>query len=304
MPAVSSGLRLQPADCSGRPFGDRWYGTAYRFYGVPLTTEPAGNLSRRDFRRRLFMDACNGATEMFSYEWDKHKLDGIRWIHLYRGVPSTTDVAVYCPTTWYRLNGSLAPTINGADALRDITDFEVADELLIKDDYLRKAKIRVLIWLQGPLVERSVLGKIVEWVEAGGILVAAVTRPPMDLEGQDDLGVQLFSRLDTSEAKGTDPILVLPGKGVVIRFPHEPRPGEPAFVELVRKAVYHPEQFREGLTGAAEVDGKVDSVWTAVFPDRLLLMNIGDEPAEVERTWNGRTIRVHLEAGELAEVGL
>jgi len=45
-----------------------------------------------------------------------------------------------------------------------------------------------------------------------------------------------------------------------------------------------------------------DGVWTALFPDRLLLMNIGDEPVDVERTWNGRTIRRHLKAGELAEV--
>jgi len=43
-------------------------------------------------------------------------------------------------------------------------------------------------------------------------------------------------------------------------------------------------------------------VWTAVFPDRLLLMNIGDAPVDVERRWNGRTIRRHLKAGELAEV--
>jgi len=45
-----------------------------------------------------------------------------------------------------------------------------------------------------------------------------------------------------------------------------------------------------------------EAVWTAVFPDRLLLMNICDEPLDVERTWDGRTIRRHLKAGELTEV--
>ena len=309
-PRPPSPIRLQPADCGGRPFGDRWYGTAYRFYGVPLTTEPAGGLSQRDFRRRLFMDACNGATEMFSYEWDKHKEDGLKWIHLYDGVPSITDVAVYCPTTWYRMNGDIWPAIRAADALRDITDFEVADELLIKDDYLRKTKTRVLIWLQGPVVERSVLEKIVRWVEEGGILVARAAHPPTDVEARDGLSLRLFPDAD-------EPVTCL-GQGLVIRFPYEGQEREVDFQKLVRSAVYHPERLgsagslpaeprnaSEPLAlhaGALEVDGKSDGVWTAVFPNRLLLMNTGDKPVDVERPWNGRTVKIHLEAGELAEI--
>ena len=272
-------VRLQPADCSGHPFGDRWYGSAYRFYGIPFTTEPAGGLSERDFRRRVFMDATNGTSEMFSYEWGKHEKDGLKWIHLYRGVPSITDVAVYCPTTWYRMNGSLAPTIQGADGLRDITDFEVADECMIKDDYLAKRKIRVLLWLQGPVVERSVLEKVAKWVEGGGILVANMTKPPLDVEGRDDLGTKLFSGARL-------------GKGQIIRFPHESSEEDLGFRELVRKTI------------GSGIDLEADGVWTAVFPDMLLFYNNGDKAVDIQKTWKGQEIAVHLEPGELAEVGL
>jgi len=33
---------LQPADCHGAVFADKWVGTAYQFYGVKESTEPAG----------------------------------------------------------------------------------------------------------------------------------------------------------------------------------------------------------------------------------------------------------------------
>jgi len=288
-------IRLQPADCSGHPFGDRWYGSAYRFYGIPLTTEPAGDLNDREFRRRSFMDATNGTSEMFSYSWDQHKNDGLKWIHLYRGVPSITDVAVYCPTTWYRMNGSLATCIQGADALRDITDFEVADECMIKDDYLAKRKIRVLLWLlplpagsrlggEGPVVERSVLEKVVDWVEDGGILVANATAP-VDVEGRTDLGLKLFPPVSQDKPM---PVTHKLGKGLVIQDPLSPM--LPRFKDLVRDAV------------GAGIDREEDGIWTAVFLDMLLFYNTGDKAVDLQKTWKGQEVKVHLEAGELEEV--
>ena len=38
---------LQPADCQGAVFADKWMGTAYQFYHVKECTEPAGNLSEK-----------------------------------------------------------------------------------------------------------------------------------------------------------------------------------------------------------------------------------------------------------------
>jgi hypothetical protein len=260
------------------------------------------------------MDACNGATEMFSYEWDKHKLDGLKWIHLYDGVPSITDVAVYCPTTWYRMNGDLWPMIRAADSLRDITDFEVADEVLIRDDYLSKAKIRVLIWLRGPVVERPVLEKIIQWVESGGILVSAEVTTPTDVEGRTDLGMKLFPPVSQDKPL---PVTHRLGRGFVLRLVMPDAAKDPKFANLVRTAVYHLEELSTvaipaasgsrqdaggTLRGAPEVDSQADGVWTAVFPNRLLLYNTGDKPINVARTWSGGILKIHLEAGELAEM--
>lgn len=294
-------MRLQPADCHGRPFGDRWYGTAYRFYGIPFTTEPAGGLDQRTFLRRVFMDASNGTSEMFSYEWDKHKADGLKWIHLYRGVPSITDVAVYCPTTWYRMNGDVWPVIRTADGLRDITDFEVADELLIEDDYLTRSQTRVLIWLGCPVTERVVLDKILKWVEKGGILVWGSGERPTDVEGRTDLSDRLFNAPIAAEA-GFDYGSI--GKGLVVAPSAQPdRTNAHTLPDAVIAAVYRVEA-QVTFQPAPEVDSERDNVWTAVFPDIMLLYNNGDKPADVERKWQDVTCKAHLEPGELVEIDL
>ncbi|MEO6182361.1 MAG: family 14 glycosylhydrolase, partial [Verrucomicrobiota bacterium] len=46
------GIVLQPADCQGAIFADKWMGTAYQFYGVKESTEPAGNLGEIGFVQR------------------------------------------------------------------------------------------------------------------------------------------------------------------------------------------------------------------------------------------------------------
>src|SRR5207249_4560855 len=63
---------LQPADCQGAVFADKWVGTAYQFYGVKECSEPAGNLDDKTFVKRLFSDASAGASQFFSYEFEKH----------------------------------------------------------------------------------------------------------------------------------------------------------------------------------------------------------------------------------------
>ena len=74
--------------------------------------------------------------------------------------------------------------------------------------------------------------------------------------------------------------------------------------ELVRWAVYRADRFDSRLKSAPEVDSRADNVWTAVFPDMMLLYNNGDKPASVERAWQGRTYKAHLEPGELVETDL
>lgn len=62
-------------------FADKWPGTAYQFYGVKLGSEPAGNLDRAAFVRRMFSDASCGAAQWFTYEFEAHAPEGeaTRW---------------------------------------------------------------------------------------------------------------------------------------------------------------------------------------------------------------------------------
>ncbi len=170
--AAKYGIVLQPADCRGAVFGDKWVGTAYRFYGVPLSTEPAGDIDRNTFVRRMFSDASCGASQLFTYNFDQHTPEIQKYVHLLTGVPGETRVAVLCPTTLYRLGGDLRPTIQARERLRDFTDFDVLDELLILDGTLT-SRYRALVIFQSDYMNPAVQGKIDAWKRAGGRVIIA-----------------------------------------------------------------------------------------------------------------------------------
>ena len=54
------------------------------------------------------------------------------------GVPGETETAVFCPTILYRLGGDLNPTIDWSQRLRDLTDFDVLDEIMRTRNYEKK----------------------------------------------------------------------------------------------------------------------------------------------------------------------
>lgn len=109
--AKGSGVVLQPADAQGAIFGDKWIGTAYQFYGVKQCTEQAGDLIDRAFMQRMFSDASCGVAQLFTYDYARYAPNIQKYIHLYTGKPGETEIAVYCPTTLYRLGVNLYPTI-------------------------------------------------------------------------------------------------------------------------------------------------------------------------------------------------
>jgi hypothetical protein len=164
----------------------------------------------------------------------------------------------------------------------------------------------VLVWLGGPVVDRPVLEKIVRWVQDGGILVANMPCAPTDIEGRNDLGLKLFPPVNRDKPM---PVVASLGKGVVMYDPLPNNAGSDRFAEMLRTAVYGsaavsaaPGRQDAGATFAREVDSEFDGVWTAVFPDMMLLFNTNDKPVDITRTWNGKETGRHLDAGELAEV--
>ena len=178
------GIVLQPADCQGAIFADKWVGTAYQFYGVKECTEPAGGLDEKTFARRMFSDASCGAAQLFTYEFETHAAAIRKYIQLFTGKPGETEVAVFCPTTLYRLGASLQPTIDAGGPLRDLCEFDVLDELLIADGALTTRRYRALILFQADIVEQSILDRIKAFQRSGGKIVEVGGAPIRNVEGK------------------------------------------------------------------------------------------------------------------------
>ena len=229
---------LQPADCQGAVFADKWVGTAYQFYGIKECTEPAGGLADKTFVRRMFSDASCGASQFFSYEYEQHAAATQKYIGLFTGKAGQTEVAVYYPTTLYRLGGALQLTIQAGAALRDLCEFDVLDELLIADGALSGECYRALIMFQADMVEQAILERIEAFQRAGGKVIVAGTGPVRNVEGQAWAGAARVSRIS------------LPG-------------ADEAWLK----------ELSAQVAGYRGVDGQLDGLWTCRRRDRVFIFN-------------------------------
>ena len=250
-------ITLQPADCQGAVFGDKWMGTAYQFYGVKESTEPAGDLDAKSFVRRMFSDASCGATYLFSYQYEQHAADIEKYVHLFTGQPGETEVAVYCPTTLYRLGGSLQPTISAAPALRDLCEFDVLDELLISDGALTTKRYKALLIFQADIVDQPILDKIHTFIKKGGKVITI---------GQ--LTIKNVGGKTWTEKVGR----VCPNA-----------PG-------VASAKNWREELIPLLAGLKGVDGKLDNLWTCRRGVQTIIFNPKDKAAAT--SVNGQSIEI------------
>jgi hypothetical protein len=248
-------ITLQPADCQGAVFADKWVGTAYQFYGVREGTEPAGNLSGPDFVRRMFSDASCGAAQFFTYEFEAHAADMRKYVHLYTGKAGETEIAVYCPTTLYRLGASLQPTIAAAVPLRDLCDFDVLDELLIADGALTAGRWKTLLIFQADIVDRPILDQFDIFQRAGGKIMVIGGGPIKDVEDRPWAG--LASATSIPAIKGDTQWLT---------------------------------QLAGQLAGAEGADGKLDGLWTCRRGGQVFLYNSTAKP--VETTQEGKQVTV------------
>jgi hypothetical protein len=280
---------LQPADCQGAVFGDKWMGTAYRFYGVKECTEPAGNLDDKSFVRRMFSDASCGASQLFSYQFEQHSTNIQRYVHLLTGKAGDTEIAVFCPTTFYRLGGSLEPTIRAAYPLRDLCEFDVLDELLIADGALNAKRYKVLIIFQANIVEQPILKKIEAFRRAGGKVLLVGDGPIRNVEGKawsaDGKAVGRASRL-------------VPGRLAPPATHAGETPGAageaPAPLPIrVASLAENREWLKELAAEIARckgVDGKLDGLWTCRRGRQVFVFNSTDQPVETKIA--GQTVTV------------
>lgn len=246
---------LQPADCQGAVFGDKWMGTAYQFYGVKECTEPAGNLDDKAFVRRMFSDASCGAAQLFSYEFERHSTNIQNYIRLFTGKSGETEIAVYCPTTLYRLGVNLQPTIEASYPLRDLCDYDVLDELLIADGALTTNRYKAFILFQAEIIDQSILEKIDAFRRAGGKVIAVGDAPINNVEGRPWSGAAQLTRV--------------------------------APLAKNRKWV---KELSVELAGCKGVDGQLDGIWTCRRLNQIFVFNSKDRLIETQI--GGESIKV------------
>jgi hypothetical protein len=245
--AKGYGIVIQPADCQGAVFADKWMGTAYQFYGVTESTEPASALDQKSFVRRIFSDASAGAKQFFTYEFQQHVPDIQKYIHLITGKAGETEVAVYCPTTLYRLGANLGYTIQASNEMRDICEYDVLDEALITDGALTTRRYKALVIYQAEFVDSPILAKFAEFERAGGRLIVVGSTPIQDVAGKKWSGSAKIERID-------------------------PPNGAKKWLPALAKS----------LMGLKGVDGKLDGIWTCHRGQQVFAYNSTGKPATAE----------------------
>jgi hypothetical protein len=236
---------LQPADCSGAVFGDKWMGTAYQFYGVKDCSEPAGDLDDKGFVRRMFSDASCGASQLFTYQFERHATTAQKYVSLFNGKSGDTEVGVYCPTTLYRLGADLQSTIDAAYPLRDLCEFDVLDEILINDGALTTKRYKALILFQSEIVDRPILKKFDAFLRAGGKIIQVGDTITQDVE-----------------AKRWAPAHLI-------------------YVGPLSKSREWLKELASALAGLKGVDGQLDGLWTCRRGAQVFIFNSTDKPKEV-----------------------
>jgi hypothetical protein len=245
--AARYGVVIQPADCQGAAFADKWMGTAYQFYGVKECTEPATALDQPTFIRRLFSDASSGASQFFTYEFEQHADDIHKYIHLIRGKPGETQVAVYCPTTLYRLGANLWFTVQASNEMRDLCEYDVLDELLIRDGALTTQRYKALVIYQAEFVDDPVLAKFDAFVRAGGRVVIVGTTPVQNIAGRKWARLEKAERI-AQRSKGKEWL----------------------------------DELAKALRGLGGVDGKLDGVWTSRRGKQVIAYNSTTKPVAAD----------------------
>jgi hypothetical protein len=168
--------------------------SACRFYGVPLWVETPGPVDAKRQAEALFEAVAQGASGLFDWAVNATKNEPVYEQHLRSltvGQP-VVDVAMFYPSTAVRLaDVGEAPTMRlGCAQARDLFAFDIVDERMVRDGALER--YRLLVFWEGTVVEQDVLDKIIEWVQAGGVVAAYDFGKVTNVEGDGATWRTLF----------------------------------------------------------------------------------------------------------------
>ncbi len=207
------------------------------------------------------------------------------------------ELAVFFPTSTHRQMP--APSFpeqfyQGCSDIRAIADYDVLDELLIKDDALDS--YRFLIIFENEIIEQRTLQKIHQWVSRGGILIAYSDIKMTTLQGGVTLHNELFEAGPQSDTQTATKAL---GKGHTVFFPGN-WDSRKAYYEVIRETIYNTEKLDPALKPIETYNNDWDDVFETIFPDKVVFLNLTEH--DVTKTVAGRQITIP--AGAIAQACL
>jgi hypothetical protein len=187
--------------------------TAARYYPpARFSSEPVGNSAKsEEMALAYFKDLTTGVNWHMDYtgNYERCQESLAEYRQLAAGVEyPQIDTALFFPTTahflddWsnWRSNGFGGGFPEGlqayAEELRDMIDYDVVDERLVSEGFLKS--YRFLIWPTGKTAEAETLEKVKTWVANGGTLLIAGLENIMTVEG----GHGAFEKLAKLPASG------------------------------------------------------------------------------------------------------
>jgi len=290
--AKLAGLALQTPGNVGY-YAQKRVSTACHFYGCRYYTEPPGDVPPDAEVARVFADISNGVQVYFEYpdNLDRARLQMRKYKNYMAGERPIVDVAIFNPTTDHRLEGGAGGFPANARALgdagRDLFDYDVVDDYLVRDGAL--AGYRVLVYCAGQVTEQFALRRIADWVRHGGVLVTWDLGDVETVEGDRSIwrglvgedaptklsDVRTVGRFDW-KAFGRLCVRRV-GKGLVIRVPVRLEEHQ-ILAEAVAQVTLHLADLCPGFRNAPLVDGVADGIQTTLLPSRVLYFNGSERP--------------------------
>ena len=253
----------------------RWVASASRQYGAYYSFEPAGEVNTNGVVARIYNATASGARGLHYYYPNLFGFDAscknfIAWGGLFQDHTPSSEIAVYYPETFVKLNNNSQEFLGMLQPLRDRFDFEYRSDNQVRDGGLKNVKALILLW--GNVVEADVWKNIAQWVQDGGLLLYADGIGRLrTVEGDESIHEQLL---------GAKPTL---GKGRVLSFNGVGK--SPEYRDFLSTELAKAKELSETVRTLVTLDGKEDKVYGSVCDDtQIFWMNYTDKECQKGET--------------------
>lgn len=284
-----------------------------KFYKVPFWTEPPSNITAEGEVGRFFESISCGSFGF--WDWGANPVASPDVFRKYRSFLTrenpVVDIALFWPTTNIHLHPEATMPFRfyeGAAAIRDVMDYDILDENLVRDGALKG--YRALVLFEGQYVDALALKKIEEWVRSGGVVISYNFGPVADVDGDTSAWRRLFGITESSikeaggkmtsnsamlrYAKSAVPDVTMdslaPDVTVLAQVDNRPaiwtkRVGKgygiyyagtweskKGYYELLRDAAYNLSALDPSFKNAVEVDKDWDGVYCTLLPSNEVIV--------------------------------